>query len=337
MIRYIRKKISSLFLLALLIATSHLSAEVALPQWNEADKEKLKAGKIIVGEALFSSPSTSSENTDTPLEVTPQAVPVPVERLLTENELKPYYTLHASGVIDPQGILTTHEKSDIAYLLSEHQSQSPLPIYLYILDEKQKLPRSFLLDVFYSNVFNEKPAAIVFYFMNEPSRTLSYVASNSKSTAQKGEIRDMLAQSAKIAYEKTNSLDQMEDFLGQISMRLYWIEQRLIDLKPIIQSEKKETKKQPSPSAVDKLQSTWQDYVGEYTLLVIAGITLIISCLLGLFLYSKFRKYRFAYIPPNTHRLGAPHGAAIGEPMCYKHINNPPSEQKKKLREKITL
>ncbi|SHK34089.1 hypothetical protein SAMN02745181_3648 [Rubritalea squalenifaciens DSM 18772] len=349
--------VSLLGLTSLLAAKSNLPP---LPTWNEEDLQKLKKGELVPGQALLTEKGIpkkeEAEKSEDPKDVLPDKaaekleikpvpekpeidpIPLPDHRSeLPEKLLARYFSSKPdSNLIDPQRLLSMQERADLSYALEMHTHESPVPIYLYLFDNQQKFPDAYEPDQIYQQFFREdgKPVVLVYYFIGQPERSRFYLAGGASEVVPDWRKRELLSNAKHTAREKSEVFSQLEDFVGQLSMRLFWVEQIMAKaVLPVIEDELPvDPAEQKAVGALDKLASFWYDTLAP-KLMAMLGAVLGLSLLCGLWwIYQSTRRYHFAELPVKK-RLSGNRGANCGGIVHYKDPNQPPSAQKEQFDE----
>lgn len=352
--------IIALFAWLLLVEFSQALAE--LPRWSEEELELLEKGLIIPGQALLTkegiprellddpSDTTEPEETDAPKELNDQpteVVPAPElpdpeplsdDRVnMTEEMLARYFEqLPRELLIDAQKILTQQEWRDVHYALEKHREVSPLPIYFYVFGHDQKIPENY----WPKNVFEEhfstvgEPRVIVYYHFGAPERTRLHMGNGFLDTVELWKKKEILANSRMKARDKSAGLSQLLDFVDQLSMRLYWIEEEL-ELKTrrerAEQEELEVQRKQAEPTLMDHIEKWLPFMEGVFPKIGLGGAVIV---LLGISRIVWVRKRRFVFPEIETEpRLGGQNGAGFGGVLSFKDPLKPPSAQREQFED----
>lgn len=332
-----------------------------LPEWSEADLQQLKKGELIPGQALLTEKGLPKkdekeqdkedpkdklpEKAEEKLEIKPvpekpeiDPIPLPADRTeIPSKMLARYFSNRPEvGLNDPQELLSMQERADIGYALDTHMQESPLPIYLYLFDAQQMVPAEYDPEDIYERFFagDEKPVVIVYYFLDQPERSKFYLGGGASSTVPEWRKRELLSNAAHTAREKSEVFSQLEDFVGQLSMRLFWVEQ--IMAKGFDPDSEEENEGHPAVKKarglLPDLASLWKDVLLP-RLLGLSGLVIGGLFCGGLFLlYHARRRHHFAELPVKK-RLAAKRGANCGGILNYRDANLPPSDQKSQFEE----
>ena len=318
-----------------------------LPSWSAEDKARLEAGEIVVGSALLEKEFTMPDRDQAiaGVEVVIEAVEeLPQQagfEALGENSvigglhLLKYFGESPGGyLIDPQRLLSMQERQDFLYGLKVHAEVSKVPVYFYLFDKKQRVPEGYQPEQIYQRLFEDKskPVVIVYYYMGAPMRTQSALVGGQSEQVPEWHVRELLWNSADKAKEKSDVFDQLDALLGQVSMRLFWVEELLNEL--VVQldgiAKKNEAVKQPA-KARGRLAGLFKGgakFQPEWLVIGFASL----SALLGGVLWWCRRTYVFPDTP-SPARLGGERGGVCGGVLRFSDSQQPPSEQEKRFRE----
>lgn len=316
-----------------------------LPTWNAEDKERLRKGEIVVGIGLLTD-ELEKQATEKPPEVeviieAVQAKPnlpgtetLSDEAVISDSYLEKYFGGgQDTRLVDPQQLLSMQEREDMKYALAQHEEESEVPIYVYLFDAKQKLPKGYSPEEIYDRVFTDKdqPSVLVYYFLGTPERTEFLLVGGASDEVPEWQVRELLWNSTHKAREKSAVFDQLDVFVGQLSMRLFWVEEILEELKYQIPDEVKMIDQEPeSASKVEKLIGSSSEAVKPHLrniLVGTAGGILVLVCLVWFFLG---RRYKFPE-SPSPERLGGSVGGKSGGILRYRSSRLPPSQQRKQF------
>ncbi|PQJ27805.1 hypothetical protein BSZ32_04360 [Rubritalea profundi] len=337
------------FIVGVVLGATSLSMAAKLPPlpvWNDLDKTRIKEGEMVVGMALLTAAGPKKED-DTPereqeVEVIIEAVDakpsLDLHKRLEENSnisgvhLEHYFGKKPEGyLVDPQQILSMQERIDFKYALDLHMEESELPIYVYLFDAAQKVPEGYLPQKVYDTVFkeNKDPIVIVYYYIGAPERSDFLLAGGVSDRVPEWQVKELLWNAAHKAREKSDVFDQLDGFVGQLSMRLFWVEEILREM--IVESVTSIVGQQsPSNSKTDKLVGMLDSAAEvEVPPLVywVAGGVLLVGIAGVWFLRRKL------YFPecPSPCRIGGEVGAKSGGVLSYRNRHKPPSMQREQL------
>ncbi|WP_018970565.1 hypothetical protein [Rubritalea marina] len=326
---------------------SALAAKLpALPEWSEEDKQRLEAGELIVGGALLADEFVIPEreqNVTPSVEVVIEAVEEkpqePGFEVLDQNStifgrhLLNYFGEQASShLVDPQQLLSMQERQDFLYALKVHADVAKVPVYVYLFDEEQRVPEGYHPEQNFKRVFKsvEKPILIVYYYMGAPMRSQLALVGGQSSEVPDWHMRELLWNSSDKAKEKSDVFDQLDAFLGQVSMRLFWVEELLDELvvenrSPLEVAEEANTSEVGSSKLYQNLIAKVNLSVEQLMLSLSVFILILTS-----FLWWWKRRYIFPDTP-SPRRLGAKNGGTCGGVLAFRDAHESPSEQGKRF------
>jgi len=329
-----------------------------LPVWGEEERELLQKGEIIPGRALLTKEGVPAEllidswreereqveplpEVPSVIEPTPE-LPDPQHLLddrvnLTADILMQYFDRRPEHfLIDTQELLSRQEWRDINYTLERHQNVSPISVYVYIFGKEQKVPEAYWPEIVFEENFmgTEESCAIVYYHFGAPERSRFYLGGGGLADIELWKKKEILSNSRMKARDKSAAFSQLEDFIGQISMRLYWIEEdykrkekeRLAAIEDHVTVEAER-----SPGFLDYLEQ-WLPFMEGVYPKIAAGGTLISLCGVGWILWIKNRKFVFPEVESKP-RLGGMNGAGFGGVLSFKDPLVPPSAQREQFEE----
>lgn len=339
-----------------LIHVTH-AALPPLPVWSEEDQVKLKKGEIVAGRALLTTegePRSKDDETDLPpeenteraVEVPEPIVPVPARPDLDpiplsddrteipKKLLERYFnTTPEPGLIDPQHLLSMQESEDTRFAFREHSEQSPLPIYFYIFDQHQIVPEAYSPQFVYDRLFGASgdPVVIIYYFMGAPSRSQFFLGGQAGGEIPEWQLKELLVNASHTAGEKSEVFDQLDDFVGQLSMRLFWVEKMieefmrkndaaiLID-KPVDEAKEDQGK-------LLGLLSGLGASIAPYFVVLMLGLAVSAGCVAMIVFWWLGRRYEFPVNVGSKARFGASRGAYSGGVLSFRSMEQPPSAQ----------
>ncbi|MGB0993204.1 MAG: hypothetical protein ACPG32_12145 [Akkermansiaceae bacterium] len=316
-----------------------------LPQWTKQDWEKLQKGEIIPGSALLV--DTPDEGTPTPVAPEEPEVVIPEvvepafdpEQIPQEYLLDYFVTANTGHLIDPQQLLSRQEGMDQRGFLDYHAKDSSIPIHFYLFDAQQKIPAPYslqkLLDERYGDM---ETTCVVFYFLGDPSRSM--ISFGGKAPVSVEHLRKSREAALIKALEKSDPVDQVESFLVQLSISLYWLEKEQADLRDASAAAvaKKQADAQSSNTASAAggsraKQGAFAKLKPElpYLLTVASGFGCsLIALIFAWRMWGRSRRYEFPVIDLPS-RLGADYGAGVGAVIAFHSQVGAPSSQREQV------
>ncbi|MEO1856468.1 MAG: hypothetical protein ABGY95_03750, partial [Rubritalea sp.] len=176
---------------------------------------------------------------------------------------------------------------------------------------------------------SKEPLVIVYYYIGVPERANFLLAGGVSDRVPSWQVKELLWNAAHKAREKSDVFDQLDGFVGQLSMRLFWVEEILRELIVTTVNPTFDKKELPNGKA-DKLVGML-DFAARVKFTqrlgwLICGVLLVGAAgLLGL--------KRKLYFPenPSPSRLGGDVGAKSGGVLSYRNRHQPPSAQREQL------
>ena len=192
---------------------------------------------------------------------------------------------------------------------------------MYVLKGDQEIPCELRAEELPERLFaTGRPAAIITYYQGAPRRAALHLSPALTDSVSGAELRRALESSIMQAVAKDHSSAQLEAFLVQMSIRVYWME-RLSGLgsaaaAPITSTDDKPAK---PPDKKALLLAKLQPLMNKARLLALpaAALTgaLVVACAIWAGLRRRAR-YRFPVLAVEP-RLGGDHAAGAGAVISF--------------------
>ncbi len=250
---------------AMLALGAAIATGQPLPEWDAADRAAAIKDGWMAGAALLAD------------ELPPEAELVPLEPLEFENPtaeeivgdaeqpnwvpekfLDEYFAARpGSFLIDPQGLLAATDQRERLAFLDYHASDSAVDLFVYVFGGDQDVPSEVRKEEVIERFFAEgRPAAIVYYYLGAPERSQVYLSPSITGKIPSAERHRAMESSVMQAFEKADPAVQLERFLVQMSIRIYWME-RLMTGEPALLESAIFPPAQPRDKSGDTEKFAW--------------------------------------------------------------------------------
>lgn len=325
---------------AFLPATAFAFDEPTLPGWNGKERAELQAAGWIPGAILLSGDPVPDEPAK------PAAQPLQVEQPkpgeiaddhkpsseIAEKFLPAYFAERPKNfLIDPQGLLSPADYRDRLNFLNYHASDSSIDLFVYVVGGGQDIPGEVREEEMIERFFSEgRPAAIVFYYVGAPQRSVVYLSPSITDSISAAEQHRALESSVMQAFEKNRPAEQIEKFLVQMSIRIYWMERMIAgesatgDALPLAGPVTAISGQAAAKSA----KFLW---LQALALRLAVPAALLLGTLVIAFGFSRWlrlgARYRFPEFEVEP-RLGGTHAAGVGAVISFASAALPPASQR---------
>ena len=295
----------------------------------------LTAGVMASGEPLLL-PGSSGE------QALPAAtVPAPGETAgnlkspgeIPEKFLSAYFGERPKAfLVDPQGWLRTSDFRDRLAFLNYHASDSSIDLFVYIIGGDQMIPSGVRDEERLGRLFAEgRPAIVVDYYLGAPQRSSIRLSPSIIAAVSPAEQRHALESAVMQANERTNPSEQLERFLVQLSIRIYWMERMIAGDSPVNKSVALVKTAARGKSALKSEKwirvSEFASRFGWIAAMVLGGV----AAICGGIGWWRFRAgYRFPEFMVEP-RLGGDHAAGVGAVISFASAALPPALQRDQI------
>ncbi|MEY3897034.1 MAG: hypothetical protein RLZZ214_2555 [Verrucomicrobiota bacterium] len=314
--------------------------EPPLPLWNPTERAELEAAGWIPGAILLTDepvPDEIDKPAAEPLQVEP---PKPEEIAedhkpspdIAEKFLPAYFAEHPKNfLIDPQGLLTPSDYRDRLGFLNYHASDSSIDLFVYVMGGDQTIPSEVRAEELIERFFTEgRPAVVVYYYLGAPQRSVVYLSPSITDAVSAAEQRRALESSVMQAFEKIKPTEQLEKFLVQMSIRIYWMERMLAgettagDTLPLSGPVKASNSRAAAKSA----KFLWMQEIARKSAVPAGTLVAAFLAAIGLNHWLRRRaRYRFPEFDVEP-RLGGAHAAGVGAVISFASAAVPPASQR---------
>lgn len=148
-------------------------------------------------------------------------LPPEVDRsLIPDLYLSDYFgTLPESYLLDPQTLLTAHERTSVNRALKQHATESGFPVYILLFEKEQKIPEFQNLEALQIRWFGDRPGVVVGFWLGSPTRTAAYFGHTLRKEYQT-RLDDSFAEALGQSYKKTYPFSQLDHFTYTFLWRL---------------------------------------------------------------------------------------------------------------------
>ncbi len=331
------------FCLLILVSLNAVAyEEPLLPAWNPNEREQLESTGWVAGGLLLTDdpvPAEEEAAQDAPLAVeAPLAGELAgadaVSPEIPEQYLPAYFAERpTSFLIDPQGLLSAADYRDRLSFITYHASDSTIDLYVYIIGGNQDIPGQVREEEMIERFFAEgRPAVVVYYYLGMPQRSVVYLSPSITDSISAVEQQRALASSVMQAFEKLNPSEQLESFLVQMSIRIYWMERMLSgaaaptsDELPI--ADRRLAMKRGSERLKGESIAALQLRAMEYALPAGIGLGALSIGMMASYWFRRRARYRFPEFDVEP-RLGAAHAAGVGAVISFASATLPPASQR---------
>lgn len=306
-------------------ATSHSKSVVDAAEKDRPDSI-LSNGDPIPDEPIDDVVEPLKVEPPKPGEIAEDHTPAPE---IPEQYLPAYFAERPkSFLIDPQGLLSPPDYRERLDFLKYHAEDSLIDLFVYLIGGDQVIPSEIRDEELIERFFSQgRPAAVVFYYFGAPQRSKLYLSPTLMDSVSATEQRRTSESAVMQAIGKTAANEQLEKFLVQLSIRIYWIERMFAGVDPVNEVAP------PKPvlaAIAGKHSAKWlmvQDLARKYAFpagMVLVGLVAIIGIHFGL---RYRRRYRFPEFDVEP-RLGGAHAAGIGAVISFASAAVPPASQR---------
>jgi hypothetical protein len=308
--------------------------EPALPAWQGKERDELESKGWVPGALLLSSDPVPDETAKSeplqveqpkPEEIAEDLKPSPE---IAEKFLPAYFAERPENfLVDPQGLLSPTDYRDRLGFLNYHASDSSIDLFVYVMGGDQEIPSAVREEEMIERLFaTGRPAAIVYYFLGAPQRSIFYLSPSLTDAVSAAEQRRAVESSVMQAFEKTKPSEQFEKFLVQMSIRLYWMERMLA-------GESATASTVPVMPATTKAlaQSANILWIKALALQCVIPAAILLGTFLTAFGFNHWLRLRARYNFPEFEvepRLGGAHAAGVGAVISFASAALPPASQR---------
>jgi len=210
--------------------------EPALPMWHADERKAWETKGWVAGGLLLSNDPLPEQPKDEPVKELqveqPKAEEVVAEvpaSVIPEKFLPQYFAEKPENfLVDPQGLLSPEDYRNRLEFLKYHSGDSSIDLYIYLFRGDQEIPGEVREEEIVERFFSYgRPAAVVYYYLGAPQRSVLYLSPSLTEAVPSVEQRRALQSSVMQAFEKLKPTEQLEAFLVQASIRVYWMERLL--------------------------------------------------------------------------------------------------------------
>lgn len=325
--------------LSILPAVALGVTEPPLPLWEDgAREEMLEEGWIAGDTLLLFGPLPEEEE----VEESPLNVEEPTEAEIAEEEkdddevpeefLTQYFAEKPSShVVDPQNLMDTRQQKDLEAFIDYHGKDSSIDIYVYVFGANQRIPSEVREEEVVERLYSVgKPAVIINYYLGAPQRAAAYLSPVLTDAVSAAEQRRALDSSVMKAFVTSKPFDQLESFLVQMSIRIYWME-RMIEgtaeetMEAIPEGVRDSLTAEKEDEAEDEIEiPVWMKMAAAAAVAACGGLMAIWSFVMWWMSRLRFRFPEFEV----EQRLGGNHAAGIGAVISFSSSAVPPARQR---------
>ncbi|MDP3849484.1 MAG: hypothetical protein Q8Q59_03200 [Luteolibacter sp.] len=324
----------------LALGSAFAAQEPGLPSWNEGELAGLEAGGWVAGSLLLTDeplPEESAQTNEKPLDLAqPTAEEIADEQIpptqIPEKFWPEYFSERPkSFLVDPQGLLGPVDYRDRLGFLNYHAGDSMIDLFVYVFGGDQEIPGEVREEELVERLFSQgRPAAVVYYYLGAPQRSVIYLSPSLTDTVSAPEQRRALESSVMQAFNHVDPAGQIEGFLVQMSIRIYWMERMLGgaesegEAMPVFaQAARKSVKKS---SLMEWLRPHFEK-ARRFTIpAAVIAMALLVAFATNSWLKRRAR-YRFPEIEVEP-RLGGAHAAGVGAVISFASAALPPASQR---------
>ncbi len=314
--------------------------EPTLPKWNGNEKKELEASGWVAGGLLLTDdpvpeelkPAAAPElkiEQPTAEEIAVDPTPSPA---IPENFLPAYFAERpTSFLIDPQGLLSSADYHDRLNFLNYHSSDSSIDLFVYVMGGNQEIPSEVREEEMIERFFSQgRPAAIVYYYLGAPQRSVVYLSPSLTDAVSAPEQKRALASSVMQAFEKTHPSEQLEAFLVQMSIRIYWMERMIGGVaqaadEPLLATHVQTTAGEATVKSA-KLELI-RAIALKYAMPAGGALAALLAAISMNFWLKRRARYSFPDFDVEP-RLGGAHAAGVGAVISFASAAVPPASQR---------
>lgn len=333
-------RLSPLVAVVVLAVTASAYQEPMLPAWVGKERTELEATGWVPGAILL----TDEPVPDEPEK--PAVIPLDIEQPKPEEiaeDLKPppeipekflsaYFAERPKNfLIDPQGLLSPSAYRDRLGFLNYHASDSSVDLFVYVMGGDQAIPSEVREEELIERFFSEgRPAVVVYYYLGAPQRSVVYLSPSITDSVSAAEQRRALESSVMQAFQKIEPSEQIEKFLVQMSIRIYWMERMLkgevvasdtLPLTPPVSASNRRSIGNP-------VKLVWMQDLARRVAIPAA---LMLGTIFTAFGFNQWLRVRARYRFPEFEvepRLGGAHAAGVGAVISFSSAAVPPASQR---------
>ncbi len=308
-----------------------------IPRWSSEHYKLLMTGELDTGYvSLFPAPpeqeAEKDKNTKKTEQKKPERKPRPARRNKENRESdttvpvqyhQGYVQESLSGLIDPQGLLSTMEQNDVLYLLNELNTRARFQIYVTLFKGTQQIPTHLTTDSLLNvSARHSDYAVLIRYPIGMPSSIEIAYKGMQEEKLSRGEWLEKVRMAAASDGEGgaaglLSAIRSISDCITPLSREFSSIQSRHnVKLPPAIDIEYRPEQKKEDNSFRQKLVSIATDPINLPYFITLGVIILLI--LLTLAYYFLVR--RKGAILLETHpdlRLSSPYGAGVSRYVRY--------------------
>ena len=323
---------------AVFIANAHALVEPVLPVWDLKERAEMEAAGWIPGAILLTDSAVPDEPERAPAEPLQVEPPKPEEIAgdfkpssdIAEKFLPAYFAERPkSFLIDPQGLLSPADYRDRLSFLNYHASDSSIDLFVYVMGGEQDIPSEVREEEMIERFFSEgRPAVVVHYYLGAPQRSVVYLSPSITDSISAAEQHRALESSVMQAFEKIRPTEQIEKFLVQMSIRIYWMERMLTGESAVAVAAPPVRVAGASKSAVSSEKLIWlQERARKFAFPAALGGGGLLAILALVFWRRLSARYRFPDFEVEP-RLGGAHAAGVGAVISFASAAVPPASQR---------
>jgi len=340
--------------MTMLVLCEQVSAE-SLPSWSNEDRARLSRGELIVGADILVEdppkipPKAQIVEEDVLLIEPPEPEPVFDPELIADEFLPVYFLSYPEDyLVDPQRLLSMQEALDRKVFLEYHADDSELDMRMYLFDENQKIPDPYTIEWLCRERYADGPlTAVVFCYLGDPRRSQLAFGGEGAAEVSPRQVRRMLESTKIKAMEKSDPAAQLEAFIVQLSIRLYWLEKERGESRAVAAANEDDAANGLSlyfeaHSGGDSMILRGDEPIAmikAYSGYMVAGLLGLLSLSggiwLGWSLWSRTRIYHFPVFDP-PERLGAKYAAGVGAVLAFHSELGSPSNQRSQSSNYLT-
>ena len=235
-------------------------------------------------------------------------------------------------LVDPQQLIHPSDAKEHLEFLNYHSSDSAIDLYVYVFTGQQEIGGTIQGEDVVGRIFAAgKPAVVVYYFMGRPDRSALYLCPALSEVVSLFEQSRALETAVEQATHDASPAKQLEKFMVQMSIRIYWME-RLLQVGATGDSDPEVLEIAPLHAKVveGEVLSRKHQLSALVKVYGVPAASMLGVLILGWFVRYQIKK-RAEYHFPDLgveERLAGKHAAGIGAVISFASAASPPAEQR---------